>query len=198
MINWSSIDCLTRREVLKSAAVTVGTPWIVPSSVFGANAPSNRINVACIGVGHQGTGVPSRFLANASVQVVAVCDVNTVGGLYKKEGDIRGREPARRIANAWYEKKMKTASYDGCGAYNDFRDVLARDDIDAVTVVTPDHWHGIITIRAAEAGKDIYCEKPLSLTIGEGRAMVEAAKKIRPDAASESHPQLRWSAWISG
>jgi len=167
-----------RRGFLKGAAAfTAAAPWIVPASVFGANAPSNRIQVACIGVGNQGIGILRRFMGNNDVQIVAVCDVNRGSGGYKDDKQFLGREPAQEFVNKYYANKVAADAYQGCDAYTDFREVLARDDVDAVTVVAPDHWHGIMTIRAAEAGKDIYCEKPLGLTIGEGRAMVEAVRK---------------------
>ena len=148
-----------------------------PPSVFGARAPSNRIQVACIGTGNQGIGILRRFIANEDVQIVAVCDVNTASYGYKDDDQFLGREPARKEVDAYYSKGAKSGSYKGCDACQDFRQVLERDDVDAVTVVVPDHWHAIMTIRAAEKGKDVYCEKPLSLTVREGRAMVEAVRK---------------------
>ena len=168
-----------RRGFLKQATAASVAPWIVPASVFGANAPSNRIHMACIGTGNQGIGILRRFIKNDDVQIVAVCDVNTASHGYKTEDQYLGREPAKKEVNSHYAQKTGAASYKGCQSYNDFREVLARDDVDAVTVVVPDQWHAIMTIRAAEAGKDIYCEKPLSLTIGQGRAMVEAVRKYK-------------------
>ncbi len=170
----------TRREFMKRSAAMVATtagPWIVPASVFGATAPSNRIQVACIGTGNQGIGILRRFIQNDDVQIVAVCDVNTASYGYRSEDQYLGREPARKEVDEYYAEKTDAASYKSCQGYIDFREVLAREDIDAVTVVVPDHWHAIITIAAAKAGKDIYCEKPLSLTIGQGRAMVDAVDK---------------------
>lgn len=166
----------SRRDFLKSAAC-VAAPWIVPASVLGATAPSNRIQVACIGTGNQGIAVLRQFLKNDDVQVVAVCDVNTASGGYKTQDQYLGREPAREEVERFYADKSGLGVYRGCRGYNDFREVLERADVDAVTVVVPDQWHAIMTIRAAETGKDIYCEKPLSLTIGQGRAMVEAVRR---------------------
>lgn len=162
----------SRRGFLKRTSVmaaSAAAPWIVPSSVFGAAAPSKRINVACIGTGNQGIGILRRFLKNDDVRIVAVCDVNTASHGYKSEDQYLGREPACKEVDEYYGQKTG-----GCRGYIDFREVLALDDVDAVTVVVPDQWHAIMTIGAAEAGKDIYCEKPLSLTIAQGRAMVEA------------------------
>ena len=172
---------INRREFLKnSAALTtaaLGFPYIVKSSVFGADgstAPSNRIVMGCIGMGGQGTYNMKAFLNNPDVQVVAVCDVNRGNAsydmLYQAPGTTAGREPARAIVNNKYGNR-------DCAAYNDFRELLCRDDIDAVSVCTPDHWHGLISIAAAKANKDIYCEKPLVNTIAEGRALREAVKR---------------------
>ena len=169
---------VSRRGFLRgTAAVAAAAPWIVPSSVFGSNAPSNRIHLGCIGVGNQGIGILRKAIANDDVQIVAICDVNRASHGYKSEDQYLGREPARDEVDRHYAEKTGAGSYSGCRAYNDFREVLARDDVDAVTVVVPDHWHAIITVRAAEAGKDIYCEKPLSLTIADGRAMVKAVRR---------------------
>jgi len=165
----------SRRRFLQGCAVCAA-PWIVPSSVFGQNAPSNRVNVACIGTGNQGAGILRRFLEVDNVQVVAVCDVNTASYGYRDDSQYLGREPARKMVDEYYGKKTGKA-YQACRTYVDFQEVLGLADIDAVTVVVPDQWHAIMTIRAAAAGKDIYCEKPLSLTIGQGRAMVEAVRK---------------------
>lgn len=154
-------DRVTRRGFLKKtgmlASGTVAFPYIIPSSALGADghvAPSNRITIGSIGVGGQGSGNMGAFLQNPGAQVVAVCDV-----------DRNHREQARNAAGLPPES-----------AYNDFRDVIGRDDIDAVCVSTPDHWHAVIVIAAAQAGKDIFCEKPLSLTLAEGRAIVNAVK----------------------
>jgi predicted dehydrogenase len=149
---------------------------IVPSTIFGANAPSNRITMGCIGTGGQGTRDMNGFLQNDDLQILAVCDVNRGSGGYKSQSQFCGREPAKKIVEDYYAKNSRSGSYSGCDAYGDFRHVIERDDIDAVLIVTPDHWHAIPTIMAARAGKDIYCEKPLSLTVREGRAMVEAVR----------------------
>lgn len=150
---------VTRRDFLKSSAITAGTalawPTIVPSSVFGADVPSNRITIACIGMGGKGTSNMKGFMGNANSKVVAVCDV-----------DAGHRDKAREIAEL--DKKA---------SYEDFREVLARDDVDAVSVGTPDHWHVPISVAAVRAGKDVFCEKPLTLTIAGGRALADEAKR---------------------
>ncbi len=179
-----------RRNFLKgtvAAAVGMaGLPYIVPSSVLGqagSVAPSSRITLGSIGVGGMGTNNMRAFLSHSDVQVVAVCDVvkasDEYGHWYKRgwQGAWFGRESARKIVDEHYAGKTGAAQYKGCDAYVDFRDVLARDDVDAVCITTPDHWHAIPVITAAAAGKHIYCEKPLSLTIAEGRAMVESVRR---------------------
>jgi predicted dehydrogenase len=152
------VNTVSRREFLKSSVVTAAAfvvPTIVPSSVFGADAPSNRITIGSIGLGGMGIGNMKGFKGKSGSQVVAVCDV-----------DAAHREKARQIAEL-----------DEKSSYNDFRDLIARDDIDAVVVATPDHWHVPTSLAAVKAGKDVYCEKPLTLTIGGGRALADAVKR---------------------
>jgi predicted dehydrogenase len=177
--NQSKDAGISRRGFLKTtaAATALAAPYFVPASVFGANAPSNRINVGCIGVGNQGFPNLLRFLKQADCQVVAVCDVNRGSHGYKEPGDFYGREPAQKEVERHYAKQKKVGNYSGCKADNDFRELLARKDIDAVMLAPPDHWHEPMTIAAAEAGKDIYCEKPLGLTIGGQQKMIEAVRK---------------------
>jgi len=171
-----------RRSFLKSAGLTaaaIGFPTVIPGSALGkdgAVAPSNRITMATIGTGNQGIGEIRRFLQNRDCQYLAVCDVNKESAGYwsNKPG---GREVARRVCENFYRGKKTSGRYRGIRAYADFRDVLERSDIDAVHIATPDHWHAIPVIEAAKAKKHIYGQKPLSLTIAEGRAMSDAVSK---------------------
>jgi predicted dehydrogenase len=157
---------LTRRALLKKTAGIAGTavtfPHLVPSSAVGASgsvAASNRITVGFIGTGGHGRAVNLKnFLANADARAVAVCDV-----------DPNQRNIAREMVNKKYGNS-------DCATYSDFREVLARDDIDAVMISTPDHWHVPISIAAAKAGKDVECEKP-TLTIEEGRVLCDVMKR---------------------
>lgn len=157
---------LNRREFLKKTMGVAGGaaafPYIVSSSVFGAEgkvAPSNRIVMGCIGVGGQGTGNMQGFLGKNEVQVVAVCDVD------------RGqRNQAKKKVDGRYGNS-------DCKEYLDFREVIERQDIDALSLAMPDHWHSIPVVMGARAGKDMYGEKPLARTIREGRAMVEAVSR---------------------
>src|SRR5919108_227278 len=118
---------VSRRGFLKTtaAATALAAPYFVPASVFGAKAPSNRINVGCIGVGNQGFPNMLRFLKQSDCQVLAVCDVNRGSHGYKEPGDFYGREPAKKEVEQYYSEKSGSA-YTGCEAYNDFCDVLAR------------------------------------------------------------------------
>ncbi|MDE0105927.1 MAG: Gfo/Idh/MocA family oxidoreductase [Bryobacterales bacterium] len=157
---------LTRRTFSRAALCTF--PAIVPASVLGQGAPSNQLSIGFIGTGNNGTNWMLRFLQDARVRVRAVCDVNREGGGYW-EGTVRGREPARRIVDEHYGDNS-------CLALNDFRELLVRDDVDAIYIGTPDHWHAPMAIAAARAGKHIYSQKPLSLTVRGGRAMADAVK----------------------
>ena len=162
---------LTRRSFLKAAGgsvAAVGFPCVVSSSVLGADgsvAPSERVCLASIGVGGRGGGLMGWFLGDPDVQYLAVCDV-----------DSRRREGARRRVDGHYASRQRPG-YKGCAAYDDFREVLARDDVDAVVIASPDHWHGLLSLMAAKAGKDVYCEKPMASTISDGRASADAVRR---------------------
>lgn len=147
--------------------VSASSSWLVAGALhcWGADAPNSRITLGVIGTGKQGRHLLNNFLNQPNTQVVAVCDVDTTR-----------REHHQKLANEFYT--IKTGKeYKGCAAYAEFQELLARKDIDAVVIATPDHWHAYQAVAACRAGKDIYCEKPLSLTIHEARAMVEAARK---------------------
>src|SRR5208282_327284 len=182
---------VTRREFLRAtsaaAAAVVAAPYLVPASVRGAAAPSNRITVASIGTGNQGFNDMKNFLNLEDAQVVAVCDVNRGSYGYRDDNQFCGREPAQKAVNEHYAKKTASGRYQGCAAYTDFREVLARSDVDVVAIVVPDHWHGVMTVAACKAGKDIYCEKPMSLTIQQGQEMVKAVRKYKRILQTGSH-----------
>ncbi len=169
-----------RREFIKTVVAGLSFPYVVPASVLGANAPSNRITLGCIGVGGMGTNNMMGFMTHADAQVVAVCDPETgskgYNHWYNKDGWL-GREPAVKRVNEHYAQAIRSGQFKGCDGYRDFRDLLAREDIDAVMIATPDHWHALPALLAARNGKDVYCEKPLSLTVAEGRAMAQMAER---------------------
>jgi len=141
---------------------------LLPSYGHGAEIkpPSERITLGCIGNGGQGTFLLKSFLEKTDAQIVAVCDVHR---------DRRNR--AKNLVEEKYTERFGKSNYSGCDAYNDFREIIGRKDIDAVVIAVPDNWHAIPAVMAAEAGKDIYGEKPMAKTIREGRAIVEAVKK---------------------
>lgn len=152
---------ITRRRFLGKAA---GASSLLLLPTWRADeAPSQRVTLGCIGVGGQGRGNLNAFLADGRVQVVAVCDV-----------DSQRAEAARQAVDAHYAKQERPSS---CQAYRDYRELLARDDIDAVMVATPDHSHALVTVAALRAGKDVYCEKPLAYSVAEGRSIVAAAAR---------------------
>lgn len=157
---------ISRRDFLGKAAVASAAFTIIPRFVLGRGyrAPSDMVNLGMIGTGRQGGYLARAFLDTGEAQWLAFCDV------YKTKLDAVTQRAAAYIG----EKGLNAAR--DARTYQDFREVLARPDIDAVVVVMPDHWHAAAVVRAAEAGKDIYCEKPLSLTIREGRAMVNAVR----------------------
>ena len=156
---------LGRRAFLKgvaAAGAAIALPAIIPSSARGADgavAPSNRITMGCIGLGGQGSGNLGSFLGEQDCRVLAVCDV-----------DKNNAAGAKKRVDEHYRNQ-------GCAAFGDFRELLARDDIDTISLGTPDHWHAIPAIMAARSGKDVYGEKPFSHDLREGRAMVNALKQ---------------------
>lgn len=174
----------TSRRTFLSLAAAAAVPQFVPGSVF-ANPPGERLGVGIIGCGNQSTIDVPAFLGHEDCRVLAVCDVNTGSRGYKTPEQFLGRKPVQEQVNAHYAKKGGSGK--GCDACTDFREVLGRSDIDAVAVIVPDHWHALITIAACKAGKDIYCEKPLSLTIAHGQAMVRAVRKYKRVLQTGSH-----------
>jgi len=147
---------LSRRRFLSRMAVAGTVPLIAPITVFGAN---DRIYMGCIGMGGRGRADMNGFMRFPEVRVIAVCDV--VG---------RHRDLAKQMVDRHYGNK-------DCKAFKDFRDVVTHPDIDAVLIATPDHWHAIISIAAMKNGKDVFCEKPETLTIREGQEMIRVARQ---------------------
>ena len=154
----------TRRRFLQTAAAGLALPTVLSSRSRGAVSASEQITLGFIGVGTMGRGHLGSFLGYPDVQVVAVCDV-------VKER----REHAKQAVEQRYADERAKGGFKGCADYPDFRELLAREDIDAVLIATPDHWHAIPCVLAAKAKKDIYCEKPLTHSVVEGRKVVEAA-----------------------
>lgn len=158
---------MKRRKFISQSAKGALAFTIIPRSVLGGNgsvAPSDRINLGYIGTGKQSYGLVNAINGPKETLVLAACDV------YEKK-----LEHFIGLARKANEKKVAT----DVKGYKHYRELLDRKDIDAVVIATPDHWHAQIAIDAAKAGKDIYCEKPLALTIAEGRAMVNATRKYK-------------------
>ncbi len=164
-----------------------GFPSIVPASVFGKTAPSNRINVGAIGTGRisRGHDLPGVWQYD-NARIVAVCDL-----------DSRRLADAKKLVNDYYSKKIDK-TYEGVTGYGNYRELLTNKDIDAVVISTPDHWHALIGIDAVEAGKDVYLQKPASLTIREGRALSNAVQRtgriFQIGSQQRSSTQFRYAA----
>ncbi|HJN09874.1 MAG TPA: Gfo/Idh/MocA family oxidoreductase [Pirellulaceae bacterium] len=145
---------LSRRQFIQGSAAIVGAPYIIPSGVLAADGrpgANDKIRVAGIGIGRQGSGLMGQLAGQPDVQIVGIADVNL----------------PRAEAN--------TKKFGGQFACQDYRRILDRKDVDAIVTATPDHWRALVSIHAAQAGKDIYAEKPMTLTILEGRRMAQAA-----------------------
>ena len=169
----------TRRTFLRAAASAVAVPYVIKSSALGAGsksptAPSERIRMGFIGLGGQGTGhllggawtyVPGGYIARSDVQVMAVCDVR-----------LQRHTHAWKRCNQIYAERFEKPNYNGVQAYNDFREVLARTDIDAVLLALPYHWAAPMAIMALRSGKDVYCEKPIAITVRETQCLLETAR----------------------
>lgn len=151
---------ISRRCVLQRSAAAMALPYMMTGA--GANragAAGKQLTMGAIGLGGQGMHNLKSFLTCEDLRMLAVCDV-----------DANHRLRAKQTVDAAYGNQ-------DCDSCSDFRAILARDDIDTVLIATPDHWHAILAIEAAKAGKDIYCEKPISLTIAEGRAVADTTQQ---------------------
>ena len=178
----TNVPPLSRRGFLRQSAWALGAalaaPAFIPASALGrggAMPPSERVTMGFIGVGGQGTGhllggawtyLTGGYAARKDVQVLAVCDINR-----------DHRESATRRVNQNYAQTLGQGNYKSCEGYVDFRQVLDRADIDAVLIATPAHWHAVMAVMAAQAGKDIYCEKPTSVTVKESQAVLSAVRR---------------------
>ena len=153
---------VTRRRFLTATGAALAAPWVIPASALGAEgqtAPSNRIGVGVVGWGMQGPGNTDTFLGQPDTQVVAACDL-----------DKNHLQAAVNRINSQYKNR-------DCKAYHDYREMMARKDIDVVMLAVPDTWHALIAVEAASQKKDIYGEKPLARTIAEQQAIVNAVQK---------------------
>lgn len=193
-----------RKFLVRSAAVTALT--LVPRHVLGgagAVSPGGKITLAGIGLGGQGLQNMTALQGLPEVQVVAVCDVNRQDGGYiswnwseGKEGQTCGREPARQLMEANYAKLRRSGEYKGCKAYSDYRELLDKEDVDAVMIATPDHSHAVITMEALRRGKHVYCEKPLTYSVKEARLVTEAARRAKVATQCGNQGQAAESARV--
>jgi predicted dehydrogenase len=161
-------NTVSRRRVLKAGlagGAVIGFPMIVPSTVFGQYAPSKRINVGAIGVGRisRGHDMPG-ILEYDQARIIAACDL-----------DAQRLVEGKQLVNDYYSKKTGKR-YEGVTGYDNYHELLANKDIDAVVISAPDHWHALLGIAAVRAGKDVYLQKPTSLTISEGRVLSNAVQ----------------------
>jgi predicted dehydrogenase len=174
-------------KALAASSVITGFPAIVPASVFGAKAPSNRISVGAIGTGRisRGHDLPGIWQHDVA-RIMAACDL-----------DSRRVQDAKKLVNDYYAGKTGKP-YDGVTTYTNYHDLLANKDVDAVVISTPDHWHALIAIDAVAAGKDVYLQKPASLTIAEGRALSDAVHQsgriFQIGSQQRSTVQFRYAA----
>ncbi len=157
---------LPRRDFIRAMTAAAAAPYFVPSSVLGATAPSKRITIGAIGNGRMGRGDLQDLLGHELAQVVACCDV-----------DKQRADGAREYVEKFYAQRSQDGKVSGVAAFGDYRQLLARSDIDAVMICTPDHWHALPAIDAARAGKDIFLQKPLTYTIEEGRALSDIVRR---------------------
>lgn len=165
----SKKQSITRKEFLKKSGLGIGAFTIVPAHVLGGKshiAPSDMITMGFIGCGKQSPGLSTDIMNVPGVRMIAASDVDSVKMTKFQEHVSR-----------FYQDQGESYSSSICKGYHDYEDLLAQDEIDAVVICTPDHWHANQAIHALKAGKDVYCEKPLSHTVEEGRAMVAATRK---------------------
>ena len=169
---------MTRRAFLRGTASALALPYVVTSSALGGGggvAASERVNMGFFGLGGQGSGhllggawtyVPGGYIARDDVQVRAVCDVRR-----------ERRDAAGQRCNQVYAERFGRPGYNGVKVYNDFREVITRDDIDAVLLALPYHWAAPMAIRAMRCGKDVYCEKPVAITVQQTQVVIETARR---------------------
>lgn len=177
----------TRRQFLAASAAATAAPWVVPASVLGRDGhlpPSERITIGMFGVGNRGSSSLRAMFPLPDHQVVAIADCRRKRALL-----------ARQQVSDVYSKRLGRESYRGCEIYNDFRDVLARDDVDAIWGCVPDHWHGVVYSRVIESGKDLYGEKPITRWIADGIKVRDAARRygcvFQTGTQQRSDPKFR-------
>ena len=187
------IKHLKRRTFMRDAALTAAGAWALPGMFTACStrrSPNDRINLAFFGVGGQGSGLLQNFMLLPGVQVVAVCDAFA-----------ERREDRSRWVNEVYAKREDAASYSSCQPYRLYSDVLKRSDVDAVVIATPDHWHVPLAYESVRAGKDVYVEKPLGLSIEQGRVLRKLVRQkkavLQYGTQQRSDPNFRRAAELA-
>ena len=200
---------LTRRRFLQSAAA-IAAPAIIPASAIGREnrpAPSERITLGIVGLGSRGFNLLDEFLHHADAQIVALCDVDRLHYRDRPwgKGPKMGLKPAQEAVERAYANSKSGTNAKGIFTTADFRELLGRKALDAVVVATPDHWHALCTLTALRSNLDVYCEKPITHTFQEGRAVCrEVAKRkarcFKPDRNSvrTRNSARRWSWSLTG
>ncbi len=177
---------ISRRSFLGRAGVALAFPAIIPASARGADgnvAPSNRIALGFVGTGDHGVHMNlMNFLPQPDAQVVALCDV-----------DAARVSAAKGVVEDHYATNTSQGTFKGCSTTSDWREIVKRDDVDAVVVSTPDHWHVLPSIAAATAGKDVFCEKPLTLTVREGRVLSDTVERYGRVFQTASENRSKWN-----
>ncbi len=201
---------VNRRQFLRaSAAVTI--PCIVPASALGRDgrpAPSERITLGIVGLGSRGFNLLDAFLKDADAQIIAVCDVDSLHYRDRPWGQGRafGLKPAAETIDNHYGKQTTRIGRGGCAQHADYRELCARDDLDAVVVATPDHWHALCTLQALNEGKDVYCEKPVThffhegqtvyRTVAQRQAIFQTGSQQRSDTRFRRAVELTWNGHL--
>ena len=182
-----------RRTFAKKVLTGILGPTLIPAGAWGKEKtpPSERIHVGIVGLGGIGMGHVGRFLRDKNAHVVAVCDVHKIHyrDMEWEKREACGRDAGKALVERYFADEMKQGTYKGCDAYLDYRELCTRDDIDAVVVATPDHWHAHCTLEALRNGKDVYCEKPVTHLFAEGQAVV--AEVARQNAIFQTGSQQR-------
>lgn len=201
-----SCSAPNRRQFLHLSAAAVTGLTLAPRHVLGGAgqiAPSDKITLAGIGTGGQGMQNLAALQKFPEIQVVAVCDVERESNRYLswnwsqgREERTCGREPARRAVESGYAAQRGSGQYRGCAAYVDYRELLEKEDVDAVTIATPDHTHAVIAMAALKRRKHVYCEKPLTYSVREARQVAEAARQAGVVTQMGNHGQAEEGARV--
>jgi len=183
---------ISRRSAMKAGVAAAAAPFILPGSALGLGgrlAPSERLNIGLIGCGNIAGLHRRTLLGRGDVQLVAVSDVKA-----------EQRAAFKQQIEQHYAEADGFKDYEGCDSYHEFEALLERPDVDAVVIATPDHWHAILAVRAIEAGKDVYCQKPLTLTVSEARIVADRARArgtvFQTGSQQRSDPSFRKAAEI--